>query len=313
VLPFTGPDGAEFTEALTSALQDAKLDGQPYFSLKSADNISAPSPPAATKGGRNRRGTGGASATTDKEIAQAIQIGRRLGVQAVYTGRVTTADVTGGPYKLPVKTGGETTYRDCFKSTGQYGVTPKLIRVDTGAVVYAESITQAETYDYCGGDGTLSGNLATVFTNALFKKKKSVELQTPEGVRAKMRADAAAKVRLQVAPYNQTLQIEFKRSAKDVPKADREQFANAIAFADAARLDRACSIFETMKTEANAANVTLLFNLGACQEALLPDEPSAALAYYARADELLSRPDKMISEAYLRLKAMVSGDRAIRR
>lgn len=300
IMPFDGQDGAEFTHALTVALETATLDQQPYFTVKAfdSDEVNAPAP---------RKGAKGA----ETENAKAVRIGRRLGVQGVYIGRVTAADVAGGAYQTQVKTNNETTYRSCLRWVGQYGALLKLVRVDTGAIVYSDIITQAENFDRCGGDGTISGSIASAITGSIFKKKSDEVNQTPEGMRGKMRGDAAAKVRAQVAPFNKDLQIEFKRANKEIAKDQRELFGNAIAFADAGRLDRACGMFETMMTDANAGNVTLLFNMGACQEALLPDEPASALQFYAKADQLLSKPDKAISEAYIRLKGIVSASRSI--
>lgn len=302
VLPFEGQDGAEFTHALTVALESAMLDQQPHFTVKAVDTDLTDTL-SSKKGARGGEG----------DTAKAVRIGRRLGVQGVYLGRVTAADVAGGAYQTQVKTNNEVTSRACLRWIGQYGVLLKLVRVDNGAIVYSDTITQAESFDRCGGDGTFSGSVASAITGAIFKKKSDEANQTPEGMRAKMRADAAAKVRAQVAPFNKELQLEFKRADKDIPKDQRELFGNAIAFADAGRLDRACSMFETMMTDATANNVTLLFNMGGCQEALLPDEPASALQYYAKADQLLSKPDKAISEAYLRLKGMVSASRSIGR
>lgn len=300
ILPFEGQDGAEFTHALTVALETAMLDQQPHFTVKSVDSDLTDTL-SSKKGARGGEG----------DTAKAVRIGRRLGVQGVYLGRVTAAEVAMANYQTPVKTKDETTYRTCVKLLGQYGVLLKLVRTDTGAIVYSDTITQAESFNRCGGDGTLSGSIANAITDAIFKKKSNDVLQTPEGMRNKMRSDAASKVRTLVAPFNKDLEIEFKRANKDIAKEQRELFGNAIAFADAGRLDRACSMFETMMTDANVNNVTLLFNMGACQEALLPDEPASALQYYAKADQLLAKPDKAVSEAYLRLKGMLSASRSI--
>ena len=302
VLPFEGQDGDEFTHALTAALESAMLDNQPHFTVKNVDTD-------VTDAQSSKRGAKGGEGDT----AKAVRIGRRLGVQGVYLGRVTAADVEAKSYLSPVTTKDGTTNRTCLLIIGQYGVLLKLVRTDNGTIVYSDTITQAEKYDHCGSDGTLSGGIASAITNSIFKKKSDETNQTPEGMRTKMRTDAAAKVRALVAPFNKELQIEFKRGDKDIPKDQRELFGNAIAFADAGRLDRACSMFETMMTDATATNITLLFNMGGCQEALLPDEPAAALQYYAKADQLLSKPDKAISEAYMRLKGMVSASRSIGR
>ena len=115
-----------------------------------------------------------------------------------------------------------------------------------------------------------------------------------------------------VAPYNKDIEVALKDKAGTFSKPDGTQFENAVAFANAGRMDRACSTFETLYAgEANKGNISLLYNMGVCQEVLLPDEPAAALEYYAKADQLLSRPDKLVSDAYVRMKGMVGQSRSI--
>ena len=43
----------------------------------------------------------------------------------------------------------------------------------------------------------------------------------------------------------------------------------------------------------------------------MPENPSAALEYYVKADQLLSKPDRLVTEALLRAKTMVDGQRNI--
>jgi hypothetical protein len=54
-----------------------------------------------------------------------------------------------------------------------------------------------------------------------------------------------------------------------------------------------------------------LYNLGACQEAQKPDNPIAALELYVKADQLLSKPDKLLTPALKRAQTMVENQQKI--
>lgn len=309
VLNFNGKDGENFTAALVSALQSATLDGAPQFSVKTMESMNFRSADAMSKA----------------EVAAAIRQGQKLDVAVVFTGSTTTVSVTqasfnkqeqvcgGGGIPLLSCKNPRTQNVPCQKVTGQYSVSPRAIRVDTGAVIYSEPVTAKGEYEVCNGQVQDGGN---IFDKLPFGKKKEQPAEpaptTPDALLDKLRRDAAQTVRQQVAPYNRSVTVALKEKAPGLSKGDAAQFAGAMEFAGAGRMDRACSIFATLNTGANAQNVPLLYNLGVCQEVLLPDRPAAALEYYAKADQLLTKPDKLVSDAYLRTKNMVGQSRGLK-
>lgn len=307
ILGFNGNDGGNFTAALTAQLQGAQIDGSPIFQIKTLDSLNFKTDTAISKA----------------EVAAAIRLGQKLGVKLVFTGIVSSATlrqaefykeetecVESTGFLKPCKRS-QTKRTPCQKVTGQYTVSPQAIRVDTGAVVYSEMVSSQGEYSIC--NGTLQGEPGNLF--GLFGRKDKNALpaiSTPEALLDRLRNEAAALIRQQVAPYTRTVSVTMKNKAAGLSKVDAKNFDGGVAFANAGRMDRACSIFETLHVDPNKANVALLYNLGVCQEVLLPDEPGAALEYYAKADQLLSRPDKLVSAAYVRTKAMVGESRAIR-
>ena len=306
VLNFNGKDGENFTAALVSALQSATLDGAPQFSVKTMESMNFRSAEAMSKA----------------EVAAAIRQGQKLAVAVVFTGATTTVSVNQSSFNKQEQVCGSgipllgcknprTQNVPCQTVIGQYSVAPRAIRVDTGAVIYSEPVTAKGEYQICNGQVQSSGSIFDVFKG---KKDQVAEapVTTPDALLDKLRRDAAQAIRQQVAPYNRSVTVALKERAPGLSKPDTAQFAGAVEFAGAGRMARACSIFETMNAGANTQNVALLYNLGVCQEVLLPDRPAAALEYYAKADQLLTKPDKLISEAYLRTKNMVGQSRGLK-
>ncbi len=307
VLNFNGKDGENFTAALVAALNAATLDGTPQFSVKTMESMNFKSESSISKA----------------ETAAAIRQGQKLGVAVVFTGATTTVainttnftkqeQVCGSGIPLLGCKNPRTQNIPCNGVIGQYSVAPRAIRVDTGAVIFSEPVTAKGEYQVCNGQVQNSGGgLFDVFRKKDAAAKEAV-VNTPDALLDKLRRDAAEAIRQQVAPYNRSVTVQLKEKAPGLSKSDMAQFAGAVEFAGAGRMDRACSIFETLNAGANASNVALLYNLGVCQEVLLPDRPAAALEYYAKADQLLTRPDKLVSDAYLRTKNMVGQSRGLK-
>lgn len=321
VLVFTGPDGGNFSGSLASELQSATLDGQPVFSVKTMEGLTGDGKPPTTKPG--------------VEVAAAIRAGNRLGVQAVYIGEVTTAKISkvdrteqrsycaepDGFLKCKRQATRNIT---CTRVVADYAVNPRALNVASGAVVYSQVITDQGAYDVCDGQAVAVNQTLGEAWRGLGQQLKSMtssapstgetQVLTEDALMQQVRRRVAEKIRRQVAPYNQVVNVTFKRKAPELPKTDQERFKSAAEFSDIGRLDRACGIWETMSASpAAASSVSLLYNLGVCQEALLPDDPNAALEYYAKADQLLSKPDKLVSDAYVRTKRMVDAQRSIQR
>ncbi len=306
ILQFNGSDGGNFTSALTSQLQSAQMDGAPVFDIRTLDSMNFKSDTLISK----------------SEVAAAIRLGQKLGVKLVFTGVVAAASVRQTDYfreeSVCVESEGflkpckrsETKRIPCAKVVGTYTVTPQAIRVDTGAIVYSEMVSSQGDYSVCNGE--LQGQPVNLF--GLFGKKDRnapPPVSSPEALLNRLRSEAAALIRQQVAPYSRSVSVTMKDKGIGLAKADAKSFENALAFANAGRMDRACSIFETLYVDPNKSNVPLLYNMGVCQEVLIPDEPAAALEFYAKADQLLERPDKLVSGAFVRTKAMVGEARAI--
>ena len=304
---FSGPDGENFTNVLSSTLQAAQLDGRPVFDIRTVDRVIYRSKANLSK----------------VEIANLVRTGQQVNAATVFMGSVTSATITStkfnrqgtvclrssGPFKCEQST---TKTIPCLKVSGNYSVAPRAVRVSDGAIVFSENIVVQGEFTSCDGQ-LLGSDLTGIIGTFVGSQGNSSPNVSPYTLLDKLRRDAAEKIRQFISPYNREVSVNLKERSSGFSKADNAQFQNAIAFGNALRMDRACSIFETLHAApANVTNVALLYNMGVCQEVLLPDEPSAALEYYAKADQLLSRPDKQVSDAYIRMKAIVGQSRTIK-
>ncbi len=272
VYSFSGEDGPEFADILTSTLKTADLDGQPVLNVQA---------------GNAEIGIAGAILDT-----------------SVYTSNFTREEKECVNWKKFLKCEQwEKKYLSCQKVTGTYSATPKAIRLRDKKLLFSQNVKIQGEYTTCEGQ-QVSGKS---FFGPTDEDAKSLEASTPSGLRDELRAQVAQRIRELVAPYNKLVKVKLMEKADNISKASAAQYKSGLAFADAtpSRLDRACSIFqEIYASENNRNSVALTYNMGVCNEILLPDDPSAALDFYNKADQLLKAPDKDVSTALARAKEM---------
>lgn len=287
VLEFQGPDGMAFSNQLTSELKSANLDGQLIFSVISQDVIRAGSSIRSTAGARN--------------LTAAMSYGRRLGVQGVYYGVVSPMTVQSRSwqedrtkcleYKSFLKCKREQKSRvNCYEQLATYTAQPKLVNVQTGSVVYTESVTSAVKNQYCTDKG---------------RQYSNAELA------AHLRTDVAKKVRRKVAPYNAIFNVKLKNDTKGLSAPAVEKFNSGLAFSEAGQMDRACAIWQELSAVSPESNnnISLLYNLGVCAEVVA--DYDRAIELYSRADAMLTTPDQVVSGARERALRLKSGQNSI--
>lgn len=299
ILDFTGAEGREFANALRAELQRAELEGRPVFNIRNRDDAAAP--PA------------------DK--AGAVRAGQQINANAVFFGAVTKAEIIKTDFKKDDRrcvgssvpgfcSKYETVTLPCTRYSGSYSVNPSLYAIPDGREFYTEAVAVEREFSTCNGAVLNPSTIDKIIT--AFKTKKELpdeDISTPEALMVKLRTMAVATVREHITPYTKKIKVVFKDKSPELGSKDSEQFRSGVQFVKAGRLDRACGIFETLMTPDKASNVPLLYNLGACQEALEPDRPASALEYYSKADQKTTKPDALVSQSYLRMKAMVDAQR----
>jgi hypothetical protein len=296
ILPFSGPDGANFTTALSSELAGTQLSGENWFTIK----------PASTR-------------ETDP-----LRAGKALDVAGIVTGNVVNAKLTRTDRIDPIdkKSKGDpaATGIPCTRISLQYDVRAQVFDVANGTTAYDKTHSVQDGYDVCNGKGqaipveTKKG-LGIIISDAITgeKKKEAFTVDyTEDALFQRLRKAVADKIIGDIAPYNKEQWVGFKDRAPELPKPLQQTFESAKPFVKAGQLDRACAIWTQLRSEpAAAASVSLLYNLGACQEAQKPDNPIAALELYTKADQLLIKPDKQVAPALKRAQEMVENQQKI--
>ena len=314
VLPFAGADGDNFAKALAGEMRGVQLNDDQWYTVKAPDGIDKAQSLVVATGGDNTSG--------------AVTIGKKLGVLGVYTGTVQQARISRSDRnEVTTECADGTDCKTkaprnivCTRIVLEYAVAARIINVASGTTVYAKNHAAQDGYDLCNGKGQQikveeNKGWATTFAEKLTGGPKregfAVEF-TEDALFQRVRANIAQKIRADVAPGNKPLSVEFKRRASELPKPQQVTFESGTPFIKADRLDRACSIWEVMESDpAAATSISLLYNLGVCQEALVPENPSAALEYYVKADQLTIKPDKLVSAALIRAKEMVENQKKI--
>lgn len=296
ILPFTGPDAAEFTNALSAELGKQTLNGENWFTIK----------PATTK---------------EDNPASA---GKALGVAGIVSGNVVSAKLTRTDRIEPAKKGGKSGATDagtpCTRIVLQYTVRAQVHDVANGATVYDKTQSAQDGYDVCNGKGQaipdetdpgLFVKAAKALTGGPKKDAFAVDY-SEDALFQRVRGVVAGRIRADITPYNKDVSFELKREARELPKPMQLTFESANPFVKAGEINRACSIWQGLANEpAAATSVSLLYNLGACEEYLTPENPIAALEIYAKANQLVSKPDKLLTPALKRAREMVDNQQKI--
>jgi len=292
ILPFTGPDSANFTTTVSSELAGATLSGENWFTIK----------PATTKEN------------------DPVRAGKALDVAGVVAGTVLAAKLTRVDRIEPEKTKENPAGTPCTRISLQYDVRVQIFDIANGVTAYDKTHSVQDGYDLCNGkgqpipDGTKKSWVVGLAEGITGEKKKdafTVEY-SEDALYQRLRNAIAEKIITDTAPSNREQWVGFKDRAPELPKPLQITFESAKSFVKAGQLDRACAIWTQLRSEpAAAASVSLLYNLGSCQEALKPDDPISALELYTKADQLLSKPDKMLAPALKRAQIMVENQQKI--
>jgi len=165
----------------------------------------------------------------------------------------------------------------CLKREASFAVTPKLVDVATGRILYARNLRDAADSSGCS-DGSPA--------------------KTAEELREKMKGTVKAQFRKDIAPFYVTIEIGLKDMTDGISTPQpKDELARGIEYASRGRLDAACELWGAARIQA-PASPALLHNLGVCAESR--GDAEAALSLYRQADKLLGKPDDDITAALTR-------------
>ncbi len=152
---------------------------------------------------------------------------------------------------------------DCVKYQGSYTVTPTIYGAETGKILYQKMLKKDSVTNVCGG--TVTSNSFGEMFGSLFGKKKQ-EALTPDSIMTAIRMQAAQEVITELTPKVRKAKVGFKTKFPEYDKDNQDKLALAIAQLKSGRPDKACGMFEAMGEGAATKQLSLRYNLAACEE-----------------------------------------------
>lgn len=280
VIPLDGPRGDELTSEIESLLVSTRIDEKPYFTVVERDRINEALRELKLSN----------SALTDENTA--VRIGKILGAQAIYMGRVnkprsfdrnyseqrsvcayqtTKYDKKGREYQT---CGGYRNYSvNCTERNAEFTIIPKIVEVATTKIVYANTITRKESSSACSDRGTLLSS---------------------EELIANARKGTLADLKTHIAPHYSKVRIDLLEERGGMGKEALTMFDKGLEYAKHSRFDRACELWREAHNMSSGAP-SLAYSVGVCAE--LEGNHHQALNFYKKADRLLNNPNQIITTA----------------
>jgi curli biogenesis system outer membrane secretion channel CsgG len=264
VLQFDGVDrsnreGKEFSAELESTLTAIRVDDKAYFAVVDRQKLDQVTKELAL----------GQSGLIDANTV--ARIGQMTGAKALYTGAVTQSRANDERFSQESEecvdkkcsyTRKRVTY--CTRRTAIFTVTPKLVDVQSGRIIYSRTINGSGVGEMCQGQGQA--------------------LPTQAELARAARADVAQQIAADVAPHQVSMKLEFLDMTDGIDQgSDKDLLDRGITFAKKQRMERACEEWNTaLSKEPNSP--ALNFNAGVCSE--LHGQLEDAAAHYGKADKL---------------------------
>ena len=286
VLPFNGPGGPEFAAEIEGVLAGIGIDDKPYFTL--VDRASVDKVISEMKFSH--------SGLVDQKTA--VKLGKMIGAQGIYTGVVTQNNHNDSSYyekrstcvhyekrrdeKGRIYQGACLQWRSynvrCMKRVANFAVSPKLVDVATGRIVYSRNLSAVTSSNGC--EDTRPVQSETVL---LEQAKASVKNQ----------------FRRDIAPFYVTREIRLIDSTDGIESNEaKDLLKRGLEYADKGRMDSACELWGQARNLA-PGSYALLYNLGVCAESR--GDLDTALTLYRQSDRALGKPDDDITLALSRV------------
>lgn len=275
VAGFDGPEGDYFAYALEGMIASAEFDGWLYFTLVGS-------------GGR------------DVAPGRALDYGRAMGAEGVYSGLLHRADFDNYPYEERssrcvekdrdgkcVKK--ETVITPCMRREFRMDVFVTLTETRGGRAVYSGRKSADTSTAWCRGEGQpySDGDMMDGVLNRIL-----------------------AEIRPDIAPYNTVLQATVNEKTEGLAEADALAFKNAVKMADNGNIAEACRQWDDIK-RANPGHPGTVYNAGVCAEA--NGDFDGALALYQEARHLSAKPDSAMADSIARAGRLIAARQELRR
>lgn len=250
VAGFQGRGGDEFAASLETELANAQFDGKPYFTLV------------------------GSGARSGAGVLSPRDYGRTVGATGVYFGQITER-VSSEPLQMETTACARWENRickqwyqapvTCERRTVAVAVTPRLMNVATGEIVYTDEKTGQEQTTWCpGAPGTSDVAMIADIQRGILRN-----------------------IHMDVAPNVQVVQAHVMDDTSGLNGAMGASFEEAVKQMKASNTQSACQLWTKIHDEA-PSHVPTVFNLGVCAESA--GRHKQALDFYTQAGDLKARP-----------------------
>ncbi len=289
VTPFSGPGGREFAAELEGVLSGIGIDDKAYFTL--VDRASIDKVISEMKFSQ--------SGLVDEKTA--AQLGKLVGAQGIYTGLINAnghddtryqetrqecaryeqkKDNKGNVYSVCAQW--RNYYVRCVKRVATFAVTPRLVDVTTGRVLYSRTLSATTQSAGCADTRPVQSEMVLL---------------------DQARAQVKDQFRRDVAPYYVTREIRLKDDTAGIESKDaKDKLKRGMDYADKGRLDAACELWGEARNLA-PGSFALLYNLAVCAESR--GDLDAALNLYRQSDRILGKPDDDLSLALARVSEAI--------
>ena len=286
VLPFQGRNGERVANELECELVSLYFNNQPFFTVVERVRMQ--------------------HALNELELGQTglidaqsvVEVGNMIGAEAIYTGSIISARVDQEYYtetrkecvqrKNPDKAYSEClrwqeNSIECTKKIATFHLSPKIIVVESGHVVYAKNIRKVAEDSQCDDSATA--------------------ISPNRGLIQQARTAAFKGFIKDVAPTYVDQELTMMNAVDGLNQAAVTRLKSGLSFAQEQRMGRACQLWNEAVQLNGRATLSLLYNLGVCAET--QSDYMRALGYYNQADQKLAKPNDTVSEALRRIKLKI--------
>ena len=286
VYDFSGKEGKAFSRQIEAALVNIRIKGKSFFNVIEREKLKM------LKGELNQ------SHDFYFDESKAAEVGKMIGAQGIYVGKVLNASVSSKTYqedRRKCKQRDENkkciAYQNykvtCYSKNAYFKVTPKLIKVETGEIVYARNISKKKAVKSCNNRLPSHAELLSELKNKVIS----------EFVK-------------DVAPHTGYSTLELIDDTKGLQPDQKKLFEQGINFANEKRMDRACALWKKIRAE-GTETAAILYNLGVCVEN--DGDFNNALKLYKNADSLLTKSNPLINKALTSTREKIKKQRELAR
>lgn len=297
VLPFDGPQGADLATDIESMLAGIRIGNTPYFQVIERNKLD-----------KVLKELNWFQSETIK-AEHRLRLGKMLGIKALYMG-VVSMPVSNETAFKEVRTecleykkgkGAKKIFQTCSKSKETnvsckvlevtYSITPKLIEVESGRILYSNTFQETLSEKSCE-DG-----------------KQAVRSQGQ--LLGTARANVLNKFRREVAPAMTNIALPLMEAYEELTnETARKKFTAGVEFAKAGRMERACEFWREVDS-LQPGKIATDFNLAICRE--VNGEFEHAKQMYIAVERRLEMPDQRVTAAISRIEERIHGARKMQR